>query len=78
MPDIQSQLGDLIQRKTGQRPQANDSFETLQLDSLGMAELTVEIEQAFGIRVSEDVTDVTDMAGLIAYIEARQAHRPTA
>jgi hypothetical protein len=34
-----------------------------------MAELTVEIEKSFGIR-SDDIVDVSDIAGLVAYIQA--------
>ena len=68
---IENALLDLVQRKTGVRPQLTDSFEMLQIDSLGMAELTVEIERAFGIRVRDDVMEVTNIAELIAYIENR-------
>jgi acyl carrier protein len=73
---IQNELCDLIQHKTSVRPSPGDSFDTLQIDSLGMAELTVEIEKAFGIRIGDDIMDVSDIAGLIAYIEERIACRP--
>jgi acyl carrier protein len=69
MIPIENELFGLIQKKTGVRPQLDDSFDTLQIDSLGMAELTVEIEKVFGIRIHEDVMDVTNIAELIAYIE---------
>lgn len=78
MSPIQNELCDLIQRKTGVRPNLEDSFDALQIDSLGMAELTVEIEKAFGIRIGEDITDVSDIAGLVAYIEQRIANRTVA
>ena len=73
MREIQDQLADLVQRKTGVRPEPTDSLAELQIDSLAMAELTVEIERAFGIRIGEDVTDVADMAGLARYVAARQS-----
>ena len=73
LQEIQNKLADLVQRKTGVRPQPTDSLAELQIDSLAMAELTVEIEQAFGIRIGDDVTDVTDMAGLAEYVAERQA-----
>ncbi|MHB8969707.1 MAG: acyl carrier protein [Pirellulaceae bacterium] len=76
MRPIQNELSDLILRKTGIRTSPGDSFDALQIDSLGMAELTVEIEKAFGIRVGEDILDVSDIAGLIAYIEERREGRP--
>jgi len=73
MRDIQDQLADLVQRKTGVRPPPTDSLAELQIDSLALAELTVEIEQTFGIRIGDDVTDVADMAGLARYVADRQA-----
>ena len=75
MIPMQNELLDLIQKKTGIRPQLDDSFETLQIDSLGMAELTVEIEKAFGIRIHEDIMDVTNIAELITYIENKAGVR---
>ncbi len=73
MVSVEHTLLDLIQAKAGVRPQRADSFESLQIDSLAMAELTVEIENAFGIRIREDVMDVTSIAELIAYIERQMA-----
>lgn len=73
MVSVEHTLLDLIQAKTGVRPQRADTFESLPIDSLAMAELTVEIENAFGIRVGEDVMDVTSIAELIAYIERQMA-----
>ncbi|MHB0959167.1 MAG: acyl carrier protein [Pirellulaceae bacterium] len=75
MSPVENQLYDLMQRKTGVRPNATDSFEVLQIDSLAMAELTVEIEKAFGIRLDDDVMDLSDMAELVAYIQARLERR---
>lgn len=76
MNPIEDTLFGMIEQKTGVRPTAHLSFATLEMDSLGMAELTCEIEKAFGIRVTDDVADVTNVAELLAYIEqkARRAH----
>ena len=76
MRPIQNELCDLIHRKTGVRTSPEDSFDTLQIDSLGMAELTVEIEKAFGIRIGDDIMDVSDIAGLIAISRANRVSRP--
>ncbi len=75
---IEARLFQLIEQKTGVRPTAHLSFATLEIDSLGMAELTCEIEKAFGIRITDDVADVTNVAELLAYVEdkARRAHVP--
>lgn len=74
MNSTQETLFELIERKTGVRPTAQASFAALEIDSLGMAELTCEIEKAFDIRVTDDVADVTNVAELVAYVEAK-AHR---
>jgi len=71
MTSPQTILFQLIETKTGIRPQLDFSLEMLQLDSLAMAELTCEIEKVFKIRLGDDITYVTDMAGLLAYIECR-------
>ncbi len=68
MHKVQQQLVELIHSKTGIVPELDDTFASLKIDSLGLAELTVEIERAFNIRVGEDVLDVETMRELIAYI----------
>ena len=75
MNSVATVLADLIQKKTGVRPQPDDSFATLEVDSLAMAELTAEVEKEFEIRVREDVMDVTTVGELAAYIERQMAAR---
>lgn len=70
MQNVRLELAELIRMKTGVMPHAGDSFASLKIDSLSMAELTVEVERAFGIRVEEDVLDVETVAELAEYIEA--------
>ncbi|MCU0959550.1 MAG: acyl carrier protein [Pirellulaceae bacterium] len=72
MSPIEDTLFRLIEQKTGVRPAAHLSFAALEIDSLGMAELTCEIEKAFGIRVGDDIADVTNVAELVAYVEAKR------
>jgi acyl carrier protein len=71
MNPIEDTLLTLIEQKTGVRPAEHLSFAALEIDSLGMAELTCEIEKAFGIRLGEDVADVTNVAELLAYVEEK-------
>ncbi len=75
---IQSRLLELIHAKTGVLPQIDDTFDALKIDSLGMAELTAEIEKAFGIRIGEDITQVANIRELVTYVEQKTSRtRPT-
>lgn len=58
--------------KFGGRPQLSDSLMLIGIDSVGMAELTYEIEKQFGIRVDDSVLDVDSVQQLADYIRARQ------
>jgi len=71
MHEVRRKLAELIRGKTGVMPRSSDTFASLKIDSLSMAELTVEVEKAFGIRVEEDVLDVETVAELAEYIETR-------
>lgn len=73
MSQIQTMVLDLIRSKTGVQPHGDDTFDSLKIDSLAMAELTVEIEKTFSIRVDEDIMDVASIQELVAYIEAKTA-----
>jgi acyl carrier protein len=71
--DVQETVAQLIQRKTGREPQNGDSLATLEIDSLAMAELTVELEQTFGVRVEEDILDVQTLQELSEYVDRKIA-----
>ncbi len=70
---IESRLLELIHAKTGVLPQIDDTFDALKIDSLGMAELTAEIEKAFDIRIGEDIMGVANIRELIEYVERKTA-----
>ena len=70
---IQIKLLELIHTKTGVLPQIDDTFDALKIDSLGMAELTAEIEKAFGIRIGEDIMRVENIQELVTYVERKSA-----
>ena len=73
MSRIQNELLKLIEAKTGVLPQLDDTLDVMKIDSLAMAELTVEIEKAFGIRIDEDVLEVHNVQGLVNYIERKSS-----
>ena len=70
---IQTQLLALIHTKTGVLPEVSDTFDALKIDSLGMAELTAEIEKAFGIRIGEDIMGVANVQELVTYVERKSS-----
>ncbi len=73
MDQIQNDLSNLIEQKTGVRPQPQDTLDVLMIDSLAMAELTVEIEKHFGIRISEDVLEIQQYHELVGYVRRKVA-----
>jgi len=71
MSQIHSELATLIEAKTGVLPQLDDTLDVMMIDSLAMAELTVDIEKVFDIRIDDDVLDVQNFQGLVSYIEGK-------
>lgn len=75
MESIEDVLIDKLAEKFGGQPQLNDSLALLGVDSVGMAELTFEIEKQFSIRVDDAVLDVETVQELADYVRARQKDR---
>jgi acyl carrier protein len=71
MSETQQKVLNLIYGKTGVLPQLEDTLDVMKLDSLAMAELTVEFERSFAISIDDDILNVEDVRGLIAYIERK-------
>ena len=69
------QLAELIRGKTGVAAEPGTPLVMLDIDSVVMAELTLEVEQAFGIRVDDEVLEVETIDDLAAYIDSRVARR---
>jgi acyl carrier protein len=65
------QLGD----KFGGEPKLSDSLLLIGVDSVGMAELTLEIEKTFGVRVDDSILDVETVQELADYIRQRQSSK---
>ena len=69
---IEARLVEALGRRTGSTPDPRADLRALGIDSVELAGLVYEIEDAFGIRVDEEVFDVGTLAELARYIGARQ------
>ncbi len=68
MESIEEKLLASLTNKFGGRPELSDGLAFIGVDSVGMAELTVEIEKDFGIRVKDDIVGVDTVQELADYI----------
>jgi acyl carrier protein len=69
---IEVKLINLLGEKYGTRPTLDDSLALLCLDSVGMAELSFDIEQQFHVKVDhhfQDQETVQDLANYIRKLE---------
>jgi acyl carrier protein len=72
---IEEKLLASLTEKFGGNPELSDGLAFIGVDSVGMAELTVEIEKDFGIRVKDDIVGVDTVQELADYIrEQLDAH----
>ena len=69
---IESTLLSQLQEKFGTRPQLSDELILLGVDSVGMAELTFEIEKQYNIKVDDALMEVETVQDLVEYIRQRQ------
>lgn len=72
MESIEEKLRDMLAEKFGIRPELTDGLAYIGVDSVGMAELTVDIEKDFGISVGEDIVHTETVQELVEYVRARQ------
>ena len=73
MDSIEDKLRERLAEKFGGSPQLTDGLAFLGVDSIGMAELTVELEKEFNIQIQDDIVDVETVQELADYIRARCA-----
>jgi acyl carrier protein len=69
---LEQSLLNQLKDKFGGNPQLTDSLMMMGVDSVGMAELTFQIEKDFGIRVDDQILDVDTVEELVAYVRSRQ------
>ncbi|MCA9193400.1 MAG: acyl carrier protein [Planctomycetales bacterium] len=73
MDSIEEKLIASFAEKFGGQPKLSDNLTFIGVDSVGMAELTLELERDYGIHVDETVLDVETVEELANYIRIRQS-----
>ncbi len=73
MESIEDKLLKTFTEKFGSRPKLSDGLAYIGVDSVGMAELTFDLESQFGIRVEDDIVNSETVQDLADYIRRRQA-----
>ncbi|MFN3193293.1 MAG: acyl carrier protein [Aureliella sp.] len=68
MEKIEEVLLRRLNQKFGTDPSLSDGLAFVGADSVGMAELTVELEQEFGVTINDDVFRVETVQELADYI----------
>jgi acyl carrier protein len=69
MTEIERQVLTVLGEQFEREPELDEPLASLGIDSLGMAELTVEMEERFGVRVDEYILGIETARELAAYIE---------
>lgn len=75
METIESVLLASLAEKFGGQPQLSDSLILVGVDSVGMAELTFDIEKQFKIHVDDGVLEVDTVQDLVDYIREKQVEQ---
>lgn len=73
MESIEEQLLRNFTEKFGSRPELSDGLAYIGVDSVGMAELTFDLEKQFNIRVDDEIVHTDTVQDLADYIRKRQA-----
>jgi acyl carrier protein len=73
MDAIEERIYKILREKFNAEPERSMQLTALGIDSIGMAELTFDIEKAFSIRVDEDILSIESVGELIEYIRVKQA-----
>ena len=73
MESIEDKLLISFTKKFGRRPKLSDGLAYIGVDSMGMAELTCELEEEFAIQVGDDILNADTVQDLANYIRERQA-----
>lgn len=73
--DTQYQLLTLLSAKTGHAVVPEDTLALLDIDSVATAEMSLEIEKLFVVRVDDEIMDAQTVGDLIAYVDERRRRR---
>ena len=72
---IEEKLLGQLTSKFGGNPRLSDSLVMIGVDSVGMAELTVEIERDFAIAVDDQILGVETVQELADYVRTKQTDK---
>lgn len=72
MDAVHEGIFNILRDKFSMEPKLDMSLAALGVDSLGMAELTVDLEKQFGIKVDEDILGTETVGELIEYVRSKQ------
>lgn len=75
MDTIENELIQQLREKFGGEPKLDDALLLIGVDSVGMAEMTLEIEKQFNVRVDDSILDVETVRELANYIRQRQGSK---
>jgi acyl carrier protein len=78
---VEQVILDLLRAKLGGQPRREDALGLLNVDSVALAELSLEIEQALHVRMDEGVLEavtVGEMIDYVAELRGRQHNSPQA
>jgi acyl carrier protein len=70
---IEQELLAFIKQTFNVQPEMDEPLALVGIDSVGMAEMTLELEKRYNIRVDETIFDVDTVADLVSYVRERQA-----
>jgi acyl carrier protein len=66
---------ELLRRKFGGDPKLSDRLVELEIDSLGMAELAIELEKKFQVRIDDSILDARTVGELARGIDRLKSRR---
>lgn len=73
MDAVDDRIFNILREKFSMESTKDTPLAALGVDSLGMAELTVDLEKQFSIKVDEDILGIETVGELIAYVRSKQA-----
>lgn len=72
---IEQRLMALIQKRFGKIPELHESFSVLGIDSLAMAEFSLEVEREFDLRLDDSVLDVNSIGEFLEHLKSTLAKK---
>ncbi len=73
MTSIEEIVINRLKEKFGGNPTTEDHLGLMGMDSVGMAELTIELEKEFDVKVRDDIVEIHTVQELADYVRELQA-----